>query len=198
MELLPEGVVLSALDPEDVVRPRRTGRLATSWLLVIGWVSFGAAFAFPFTVVTFEPSVIAGLPEVVREPVLEWMISAAGLPVGEHYLARMVWDLLASGEVLLGIALLIFSCIAPALKLAATSSLLAVDLPQAARDRRLTWLHEIERWSMADVFVVALLVAYIKADTLQFGFSAGLGLYFYAASAVLGSLAVGQVRRGKG
>lgn len=190
MVLLPVGALLTG---ERIGIPAPAQR-KTAALLLASSGCYVAAFMFPFTVVAFDPPMLDALPAFVRTPVRDWMVSTAGLPVGEHYLARMVYDLLVAKELLVGGALFLFSCVAPGVKLGVTSSLVFGSPSEIQRASRLQWLHVVERWSMADVFVVALLVAYLKADALHFAFSAGPGLYFYTASAVLGALAVGRVQ----
>lgn len=53
-----------------------------------------------------------------------------------------------------------------------------------AHRRHLHWLGEYSRWSMLDVFVVALLVVSVKLGALAQA-HVGIGIYFFAASVVL-------------
>ena len=58
-----------------------------------------------------------------------------------------------------------------------------------ARERAAGWLIIVARWSMLDVFVVALVIALFTIDALRFHFSAGFGTYCCAAVAILSAIA---------
>lgn len=58
----------------------------------------------------------------------------------------------------------------------------------ALRLRLLAWLETIGRWSMLDVFLLAILVALIKLDGLSTA-RPGMGLFFFAAVVVLTMIA---------
>jgi uncharacterized paraquat-inducible protein A len=52
------------------------------------------------------------------------------------------------------------------------------------------FLRITSKWSMTDVFLVALLITFFKADTFNFRFEAESGLYFFAAGALLSTITV--------
>lgn len=82
----------------------------------------------------------------------------------------------------------VFSVLFPFAKLillALVWNLEAGDSP--AHRRHLHWLSEYSRWSMLDVFVVALLVVSVKLGALAQA-HVGIGIYFFAASVVLSML----------
>jgi paraquat-inducible protein A len=93
-------------------------------------------------------------------------------------------DLLASHDMVLGGLVLLFSIVVPVLK--ALTILVATILSGPARDRAVAIVHAVGRWSMADVFVVAVLLAMLalgrdpatRATT-------GPGLYAFAGSCIL-------------
>lgn len=91
--------------------------------------------------------------------------------------------------------LLLFSVALPVLKI--LLSLVALELGHS-RTRRTSMLlvKTIGRWSMTDVFVVAVLLAFLTADTAQLtDATLGPGLYFFAGYGLL-SIAAGQLMIG--
>jgi len=95
-----------------------------------------------------------------------------------------VRDLLDSHDVVLGGLVLVFSIVVPLLKSALV--LFATTAHGAACDRAVAIVHAVGRWSMADVFAVAVLLAMlalgrdpaVRATT-------GPGLYAFAGSCLL-------------
>jgi len=91
--------------------------------------------------------------------------------------------------------LLLFSVLLPVLKI--VLSLLALGLRHSrARRTSVTFIKAIGRWSMTDVFVVAVLLAFLTADTAQLtDATLGAGLYFFAGYGLL-SIAAGHMMVG--
>jgi uncharacterized paraquat-inducible protein A len=91
--------------------------------------------------------------------------------------------------------LLVFSVLLPALKI--VLSLVALELGQSRTRRTSVYVVKaIGRWSMTDVFVVAVLLAFLTADTAQLtDATLGPGLYFFAGYGLL-SIAAGQMMIG--
>jgi paraquat-inducible protein A len=92
-------------------------------------------------------------------------------------------EMAAQGDVLLSAAVLVFVVLLPLARLVA---LLALSLrrPSSRNDRVPRWLVLLDRWSMVDVFCLALLVVTVKlgglADvTMRWGF------WFFTAGAIL-------------
>jgi len=93
-------------------------------------------------------------------------------------------DLLASHDVVLGGLVLLFSIVVPLLKAAVI--LVSTATHGAGRDRAVALVHAVGRWSMADVFAVAVLLAMLalgrdpatRATT-------GPGLYAFAGSCLI-------------
>lgn len=73
-----------------------------------------------------------------------------------------VEDLMQSGNLLIGILIATFSVIIPTLKLLAQAILVFAKGNAAARLTRL--IDTIGKWSMADVFVVAIIVSYLAGN----------------------------------
>ena len=57
------------------------------------------------------------------------------------------------------------------------------------RQRIAEGLKAIGRWSMADVFIVGMVIVFLKAEGFHFHYAARAGLYLYAASAILSAVA---------
>ena len=91
--------------------------------------------------------------------------------------------------------LLLFSVLLPVLKV--LLSLVALALGHSGTRRTSVLLVKaIGRWSMTDVFVVAVLLAFLTADTAQLtDATLGPGLYFFAGYGLL-SIAAGQLMIG--
>ena len=91
--------------------------------------------------------------------------------------------------------LLLFSVLLPLLKI--VLSLLALELRHSrVRRTSVVLMKAIGRWSMTDVFVVAILLAFLTADTAQLtDATLGAGLYFFAGYGLL-SIAAGHMMVG--
>ncbi len=77
-----------------------------------------------------------------------------------------------------------FSIIFPVAKLAALSVIWFFRMTDEQRKRIMYFLELLGRWSMLDVFVVALLVVSIKLGVLASA-KAEIGIYFFGASVLL-------------
>jgi paraquat-inducible protein A len=96
-----------------------------------------------------------------------------------------VWQLLLNGQYFLFLLLGIFSVVLPILKLAVLFRLLSRRLRGTAPVRRyLRWMHDYGKWSMLDVFVVAVLVVAVKLGVLV-QVELRFGLYAFAAAVLL-------------
>lgn len=103
-----------------------------------------------------------------------------------------LWD---NGETFLAAALLLFSIVFPAAKLAGVMGLWAFARPGGGlMARGLGVLDGLGRWSMMDVLVAALLIFSLKASGLASATSQP-GLYCFAAAVVLSMSAGGALRR---
>ena len=93
--------------------------------------------------------------------------------------ASTIRDLLGSHDLVLGGLVLLFSILVPLAK--AGLVLFATATHGAARDRAVRLVHRVGRWSMADVFVVAVLLAMLALgrDPATRAVT-GPGLYFFA------------------
>jgi paraquat-inducible protein A len=98
--------------------------------------------------------------------------------------ASTIRDLLASHDLVLGGLVLLFSVVVPLAKAALV--LFATVAHGAARDRAVSLVHLVGRWSMADVFVVAVLLAMLALgrDPATRAMT-GPGLYFFASYCII-------------
>jgi paraquat-inducible protein A len=98
--------------------------------------------------------------------------------------ASTIRDLLGSHDLVLGGLVLLFSIVVPLAK--AGLVLFATTAHGAARDRAVQLVHQVGRWSMADVFVVAVLLAMLALgrDPATRAMT-GPGLYCFAGYCVV-------------
>ena len=113
----------------------------------------------------------------------------------EHSLLSAVWALWRAGEILLAIIIGIFSVVFPFAKLA----LMAVDTiarlrshpPHHRSATAVTWLG---RWSMLDVFILALIIVAIRGSGIGDA-ATRPGIYLFATSVLLTMWAGERLRR---
>ena len=117
---------------------------------------------------------------------------------------RSIWstatELAHTGNVLVATLIVLFSVVIPTVKL--LLQLLAIAVPQATLRASLLWFNAlISKWSMADVFVMALLVAYMAGsaseqmgDMLTMSAHLERGFYFFLAYCLF-SIAVSGLLR---
>ena len=112
----------------------------------------------------------------------------------EHSLISTVTSLLQTGQYFLGLTILVFSILLPALKLfylLLLSTLPLVELNRLGRQlRALEWLG---KWSMHDVLVLSLTIFFIKSQGVWDAASLN-GVYFFTAAVVLMILAYAWLR----
>jgi paraquat-inducible protein A len=87
-----------------------------------------------------------------------------------------------------------FSMIFPLAKLLGLMGIWFVSLTQEARRRYLDWLELLGRWSMLDVFVVAVLIVLIKSKAIVDA-QAAVGIYLFAGAILLSMLTANIMNR---
>lgn len=179
---------------------------ATAFQLAVGFILLCAcqlAVAVGFTAeryrsVAFQLNLIGAVSLVigVLTPLLT-VVAYTSVPVlGEVILrheTKSILDTIISlwheGSVLLAVLISTFSVVFPLFKI----GLLIVVLQPAwghLHHRATTLLHVMGKWSMADVFVIAVLVAFLAIDKdIHSEARIGLGLYFFAAYCLLSMIA---------
>jgi len=157
-----------------------------------------AAFYYPFINASFALTLPDWLPDWngTHERIRRWVIEQGGIVVGPRYLLDIIGELFRSGESPLGILVLGFSVLFPSSKIALTAILLfKQQLSASRRTTLLKLLDVLTKWSMGDVFVVALVVVLFKAKGFHYLFTAEIGVFSYAGSTIAASLAVFFIRK---
>jgi paraquat-inducible protein A len=150
------------------------------------------------------------LAVTVRGPdrLLGWLVLAAGVLLGLGWVlpimtVKKLWflservsilqgaaELLRHGDYFLFTVIIVFSVAFPLLKLGLALHLwYRIDAGSKALGRALAWIEQLGRWSMLDVFVVALLVVAIQASLIS-EVAIHAGIYVFTGAVVLSILAV--------
>lgn len=95
-----------------------------------------------------------------------------------------VIELLKEGKVFLFLAITGFSIILPLLKIGVLFKLLGKGNSEEQLHKYLHWMHLYGKWSMLDVFVVAVLVVTVKLGAIA-NVEVRYGLYAFGAAVVL-------------
>lgn len=104
-----------------------------------------------------------------------------------------VIELLKEGHIFLFIVITGFSIVLPLLKIGILNKLLGVKENKADKlDKYLHWMHLYGKWSMLDVFVVAVLVVSVKLGAIA-SVEMRFGLYAFAAAVVLSMYVTARV-----
>jgi paraquat-inducible protein A len=103
-------------------------------------------------------------------------------------IAESVQRLNDSGNAFVAALILLFSIMVPLLKAALLVVTLRLRAP-AARLALFRFVRSISKWSMADVFVVGIFIAFLAADALDnLDASLGQGFYWFAAYCLVSNL----------
>lgn len=133
------------------------------------------------------------LTVVVREDVA--LLGRIVLQYESKGIITTIHKLFVVGNYFIAILLLLFSVILPVVKIVLSLVALGVTSPTTHR-LSVALIKGIGRWSMTDVFVVGVLLAFLTADTAQLtDATLGPGLYFFAGYGLL-SIAAGQMMIG--
>jgi len=105
------------------------------------------------------------------------------------------WNLLKQGQVFLFAVIALFSIILPIFKLVLLTKLvLSKSFVSGSTKKILGLMHRFGKWSMLDVFVVAILVVVIKLGAIG-SVEKHIGLYAYAGAAILIMLLTNKIVR---
>ena len=109
----------------------------------------------------------------------------------QHSVATIIWALWKNEEFFLCFVIFMFSIAFPFMKLFYLLTLVtSPDMPAEFRNKSISAMEWLGRYSMTDVMVLALMIFYINAS----GYSEATvlpGIYFFAASAIMTMLAYG-------
>jgi len=162
-----------------------------SAILLIG------AFYYPFIKSTFSVDFPDWIPDwfSLHKELEEWIVKKGKIPVGNQYLLGIIKSLFIDGSYFLGIIIFLFSVVFPLLKIVLSAVALIPSIHGHTKHSIIKTISYVSKWSMADVFIVAVIIVMFKAKGFNFKFTAEAGIYFYAMSAVLSSLAILLVMR---
>jgi len=103
------------------------------------------------------------------------------------------WQLLEQGEVFLFLVIFVFSIVFPLIKLGVALYLWwLADLERPGFLRSLAWIETLGKWSMLDVFVVALSVVAIQMSFVS-EVEIHPGIYLFTAAVALSIVAVSRI-----
>ena len=142
-------------------------------------------FAFSFLIILATVFFALGvmLPAIRFTTVFVW--------TNQHSVATIIWALWQNEEFFLCFVIFVFSIFFPFLKLFYLLTLVtSPDMPAEFRNKSISAMEWLGRYSMTDVMVLALMIFYINAS----GYSEASvlpGVYFFAASAIMTMLAYG-------
>jgi paraquat-inducible protein A len=142
-------------------------------------------FAFSFLIILATVFFALGvmLPALRFTTVFVW--------TNQHSVATIIWALWKNEEFFLCFVIFMFSIFFPFLKLFYLLTLVtSPDMPAEFRNKSISAMEWLGRYSMTDVMVLALMIFYINAS----GYSEATvlpGIYFFAASAIMTMLAYG-------
>ena len=91
-------------------------------------------------------------------------------------------------QVFLAFVVFFFSIVFPIVKLAAPFAIWFIAMRDEKRQRILDWLAALGKWSMLDVFVVAVLIVTVKLGVLVKA-TPERGIYFFGTSILLAMVA---------
>ncbi len=139
------------------------------------------------------------------------ILVAAGLLLAAYFLPTLkltkiifftdtysIWagiaELWKSQHYLLAALVFAFSMLFPVAKLVGLAWVWYVPMTPVRREHAADWIGQLGKWSMVDVFVVAILIVLIKAQDLADA-EAGIGIYLFAAAVILSMIASVSVER---
>lgn len=97
-------------------------------------------------------------------------------------------------DYVLAAVIFIFSCLFPIVKLISLFLLWFVPFDPGQRGKVVTWLGHLGKWSMLDVYVVALTIVIAKSSSLLKA-KPEMGIYFFGVSVVLSILTSTRIER---
>ncbi|HXE67814.1 MAG TPA: paraquat-inducible protein A [Hyphomicrobiaceae bacterium] len=142
-------------------------------------------FTFSFVIILATVFFALGvmLPAIRFTTVLVW--------TNQHSIATIIWALYKNEEFFLCFVIFMFSIFFPFLKLFYLLTLVtSPDMPAEFRDKSISAMEWLGRYSMTDVMVLALMIFYINASGYTEA-SVLPGIYFFAASTLMTMLAYG-------
>ena len=119
----------------------------------------------------------------------EWLADYVGVPVGNVFLINIIQELFDQGDVLLGLLVLLFSFIFPLSKIVMGLMVTTEKFEYNQNIALYKLLKMTSKWSMTDVFIVALAVTCFKAEKFHLHFMPSTGVYAFALATIISSFA---------
>ena len=142
-------------------------------------------FAFSFLIILATVFFALGvmLPAIRFTTVFVW--------TNQHSIATIIWALYKNEEFFLCFVIFMFSIFFPFMKLFYLLTLVtSPDMPSEFRDKSISAMEWLGRYSMTDVMVLALMIFYVNASGYTEA-SVLPGVYFFAASTLMTMFAYG-------
>lgn len=155
-----------------------TRRLIAITFAVFSLLFLIGAFIEPFMTASLHLNLPSWVP--LQNTIKEWVLNNSGFAIGKQYLTVIIRDIFKT-QPILGIAVFFFSIVIPIVK--SSVCLYEAIMPNENRigAHIITF---IAKWSMADVFIVALVVVFFKAEKLTYKIEPAKGFWFFFASVV--------------
>ena len=147
--------------------------------------SVARTFAFSFLIILATVFFALGvmLPVIRFTTVFVW--------TNQHSIATIIWALYLNQEFFLCFVIFVFSILFPFMKLFYLLTLVtSPDMPAEFREKSISAMEWLGRYSMTDVMVLALMIFYVNASGYTEA-SVLPGVYFFAASTIMTMLAYG-------
>ena len=164
------------------MNPHRASRTSALWRLHKRRVDVPLAFAFA------SVALFLGL----KLPLI--VVEKAFFFTNEYSVWQGIVSLWNDGELLLAAVVFFFSFVFPIAKLALLIAIWFVPLSRARREVWLRHLENLGRWSMLDVFAVAILIVATKLGPLA-QVDPQPGVQWFCAAILVSMFATSQVRR---
>jgi hypothetical protein len=138
----------------------------------------------------------AVIPDSWETSLKDWLLNVTGVPLGDQYIFGIIRNLWRNNQIFLSTLIFFFSAVFPLMKLVLTLVLSSgMPLTHVNRRKLQSFLEVTSKWSMADVFIVAMVVVFFKADGFQFEFVPQAGIYCFALAALGSSVSVYLLRK---
>lgn len=172
----------------------RWRRFAGLLVVLLSAAALAGAFALPLIHASFNLVLPEWLPNVfdLHNKIRHWLIESGRLPIGDQYLWGIIVRLFQAQEYVIGALIFLFSLLFPIVKIALATTVIGFGhwMTAARRHRLVAFLESAGRWSMTDVFIVAMVIVFFKAEGFHYRFTPRPGIFCYAASALLSALAL--------
>lgn len=180
-----------------ILYSRNNSHILAAIAIVCSATLLVSAFYYPFIKSTFSVDFPDWLPNwfSLHNELEEWIVKKGRIPVGKQYLFGIIKSLFIDGSFFLGVIIFLFSVVFPVLKILLCALALIPSQTKRAKDKVIKAIGYVSKWSMADVFIVAVIIVMFKAKGFNFKFTAEAGIYFYAVSAILSSIAIILIMR---